>query len=230
MHAQLRRGSSGVLFLGQQLGFVGLGGVGVEDLPDSPAQDPQGLGVELARVADQGLLHQGLGLGRALVVRQLVDGVGDGVGLLQMQPTGSQRDPGGLTVIERLGLTHSGVGLGAGEGGGVGQPVRRTGPTGLRGDVAAVGLTQHPPSKLRDLRFEPRQSQGALGDFVVAHRPRRLLDDRTHRRLELGHSRHDGVSPIEGAGVFGHAPTQAPTTDTDGPESGLSTHGRVTRE
>ena len=84
-------GGLGVAFLAfEQLGFVGVGGVRVDDLEDPAAEDLQGLGVEVF-----GLLEQvPLGVGdkvRVEVAGELGQGAEDGLGLLDVDPALGQR-------------------------------------------------------------------------------------------------------------------------------------------
>jgi hypothetical protein len=84
------RGGRVPLFLLEELGFVGVGGRGVDDLEQAAAQDLQGLGVERGRLLDQVRLRLG-DESRVEVVGELVDGAGDDLGLLDMHPALGQR-------------------------------------------------------------------------------------------------------------------------------------------
>ncbi len=144
VHGQLRLVPGGVFFFRQLFGFERFRTFRIDDLPHPPPEDPQGLGVELFRVLDQGFLDQGDGLGRAPVRRQSFDSLSDHTGLLNVEVTTTQCSPGLVPRIECFGMPDPSVGFGPSELGGVGQPVRRTRSTTLCGNVTPVGLGQNP--------------------------------------------------------------------------------------
>ena len=107
-------GGLGVAFLAfEQLGFVGVGGVGGGDLEDVPAQVLEGFGVVVGGECEQVLL--GLdGDPGVEVVGELGQRAEDRLGLLDVDPALGERGPGGVVALEARGEPHRPVRAGRG--------------------------------------------------------------------------------------------------------------------
>ncbi len=139
-------GGGRVAFLAfEELGFVGVGGVGVDDFQE-PASEPfQRAGVEVLGLGEQvglGVLDQR----RVEVGGEVVEGPEDDLGLLDVHPTLGEGVAGLVVGLQSGGQPDGAVGGGAGGLGVVGQPGRGRRGTGPAGDVERLGLGDQPGS------------------------------------------------------------------------------------
>ncbi len=141
----------GVAFLAfEQGGFVGVGGVGVDDFEDPAAEDLERLGVEVSGLFEEvafGLLDHL----RVEVGGQVGQGVEDGFGLLDVHAAGGQGGAGQVVALEPLGEPHGAVGLDPGGAGGGRVPVGGRGRGGVAGQVDPVGVLEEAGLELGDL-------------------------------------------------------------------------------
>ena len=212
-HRERRRRPGGCFFGLEAAGFLGVGGLGVDDLEQPTAQDPQRAGVVVGGLTKQerlGLLpHRCVDLVRAgrrprrrsrSACSTLIAAVGQRLIHRRMGRVESGRQP-----CRTMGGRSGGPRL-------VGQPVRRRRRPHRRADVDPLGVDEQPQLQLGDLRFQSRDiDQRGLG-LGGGHRPHRRPNDRRHA---LTHRRHGGrhrVGRVEE--VCRHGQIQAPATDT----------------
>ena len=187
-HRQPGRRGRGAFLALEEFGFVGVGGVGVDDLEQAAAEDLQGLGVELAGLLDQ----VGLGVGDQVgveVVGEVVDRPGDHLGLLHMQVTSGEGRAGRLVGVQCRREPDRPVSGRAGEGGVVGEPVRGRGGTGLAGHVDGLGVGEQPGLQLGQLGLAAStssESRWSRRRPSTTTEPRRPTPGRCARRRPRG--------------------------------------------
>ena len=189
-----RRRCPGSFFFGlEPAGLLGLGGLGVDDLEQPTAQDPQRAGVVVGGLTEQERL--GLLPDRVVdLVRQPVDRVDDHAGLLDVDRRVRQR-----CIHCRVGVVEPRCEPGGTVGGRsrgprlVGQPVRRRRRPHRLTDLDPLRVGQQPQLQLRCLRRQRRRlQQRGLG--VSRRQPphrrvgqvrqrRAQADDRGHHRV-----------------------------------------------
>jgi hypothetical protein len=191
-HGERRRGP-GVGLLGLEAsGFLAVGGGGVDDLEHPAAQDPQRLGVVLARLGEQ----EGLGRrghpGRD-IRRQVVDRVDDDPRLVGAQLARRQGSADRLVAFERRRQSGEAVRLGAGRTRGVRPPVRRARGPGVQARLHALGVAQDPHQQLVELTAGLGQQHQRVARIGCGHRPQRCLRDRGQL---LTHPPRQGGDPV----------------------------------
>ena len=206
--------AAAALLLVEEFGFVGVGGVGVDDLEQPAAEDLQGLGVEVAGLLDQVALGLGDQVG-VEAVGEVVDRPGDDLGLLDVHPALSERGAGRLVGLEgRRRAASSGARPGRVMVA-VGEPVRGGGGTGLRRRRRSVSAWASSRAfSSASCAFGGQHLAEGGGGLGGVHRPQRDVRDRgqvgAHASDRTGH-------PVRVVGDRGHGSIQAPATDSRGP-------------
>ena len=216
-HRQRRRLVGLRFLLGEERGLVGVGGLGVDDLQQPPAENPQCLGVVVLGLGEQERLRLGAGAGVDLL-GQRIDGLDDDRGLVRQQTTARQGSPDRLVLLGGQGLGELGPAgrLGAGHAGLAGPPHRRRRRPRLIFDVAGLGLCRHGRLRPAQAGAQPGQHGQGRTQLVVAHRPRRDVAQLAELGLDPGERHHDRVSRSGWGARVGHRSIAAATTDTEG--------------
>ena len=216
-HRQRRRLVGLGFFLGEERGLVGVGGLGVDDLQQPLAEDPQCLGVVVCGLGEQERLRLRASAGVDLL-GQRVDGADDDRGLVGQQVTGGQGGADRLVLLGVQGTGECGLAgrLGAGHPGLGGPPHRRRRRPGLVLDVAGLGLCRDGGLHPVQPGAEPGQRGQGGTQLVVAERPRRGVAQLAELGLHPREHPHDRVSRSGGGARAGHRTIAAGTTDSRG--------------
>ena len=219
---------SGALLLGlEEPPFVLLGDLGCDHLQHPACEDLQRLRVVVGGLGQQpllGRLSQAGHIEAALLgqlgrdVFDLLDRVQDDPGLLDHQPTLTQRTGCRRVLIEGLREPHPTVRGGPGHPGGLRQPGRGRGRRGLARNVAAVGLCQHRRLDTTERRRQLRQRHHQVPQLRRRQRPQRHLSRHRQPPRRLPDRAHQRMRTL-GRGDR-HTRSQPATTDSFGPRYG----------
>ena len=211
---------------------MGVAGGGVDDVEESFAQDAQGLRVVGLGFGEEELLARGDDRG-VDVVGECLDGGDDDAGLVGEHVTGSEGGAeGSVLAVQGRGELDLAVGLGLGLAGLVRPPHGGGGGAGLIADGGGVGVGGDAELELGEAGGEAGELDQGGGCLGVGHRPGGLVGELVEAGVDVGSGDRDRVARCGGGGAAAHGSTQAPATDIEVSESGLSTgragHGLVT--
>ncbi|MBB3044956.1 hypothetical protein FHU40_004809 [Nocardioides soli] len=185
----------------QDLGFVGVGLLGGDDLPQPPPEPAQCLRVVVPRLGEQMRLGLLPGLG-AEVGGESVDPPDDDPRPLDVDLPGRERLPRRRVGLEVVAEPHRAVrgrprGLRL-----VGQPVRRRRRPHVLAHMHRVGVRGDPGLQFADLRRQPGQLDQCRAGLGGVHGPHRRIG---HRVDEVAHPRGRRRHPVSRRGLCCHA-------------------------
>ena len=199
-HRQGAGPQRGGLLALEDLGFVGVGLLGGDDLPQPPPQPAECLGVVVPGLGQQVRLGLRAGLG-AEVGGESVDPPDHHPRLLDADLPRRERVPCHGVLLEVVAEPHRAV---RGRPGGlrlVGQPVRRRRRTHVLTHVNGVRVRGDPGPQLADLRRQPGQLDQRGSGLGRVHGPHRRIG---HRVGEVAHPRGRCRHPVSRCGLCCH--------------------------
>ena len=183
---EVRQGAGFGFFLGEQLGFFGVGCFGADDLEESFAELFEGGGVELhgrGRPCGPRPWHASRPGGRRTrlvnvsTARMTIRAFSTSIPPSARAARVAWNVSSSLVARWRSAWRADGAGPRL-----VCQPGRRRGRTALGADLVAVGLREHPQLELLEPRPLPAQRDQGLAFLGRAHRPQRRLGEPVQRR------------------------------------------------